>query len=86
MIYLFWITLFLVAYTYFLFPITIMLLAKNKHLNKNVFKSEDEISSVSILIAAYNEQFIIKEKIISIINSDFPTDKIEIAPQIIPTK
>ncbi len=78
MIYLFWITLFLVAYTYFLFPITIMLLAKNKHLNKNVFKSEDEISSVSILIAAYNEQFIIKEKIISIINSDFPTDKIEI--------
>jgi cellulose synthase/poly-beta-1,6-N-acetylglucosamine synthase-like glycosyltransferase len=55
-----------------------MLLAKNKQINKNVFKSEDEISSVSILIAAYNEQFVIKEKITSIINSDFPTDKIEI--------
>ena len=78
MIYLFWITLFFVVYTYFLFPITVMLVARKKHINKNVFKSENEISSVSILIAAHNEQFIIKEKIISIINSNFPTDKIEI--------
>ncbi len=78
MIYLFWITLFFVVYTYFLFPITVMLVARKKHINKNVFKSENEISSVSILIAAHNEQFIIKEKVISIINSNFPTDKIEI--------
>ena len=78
MIYLFWITLFFVVYTYFLFPITVMLVARKKHINKNVFRSENEISSVSILIAAHNEQFIIKEKIISIINSNFPTDKIEI--------
>mgnify|MGYP001170913352 CR=1 FL=1 len=78
MIYLFWITLFFVVYTYFLFPITVMLVARKKHINKNVFRSENEISSVSILIAAHNEQFIIKEKVISIINSNFPTDKIEI--------
>ena len=34
--------------------------------------------SVSILISAYNEQSTIKEKVMSIINSNFPTDKIEI--------
>ena len=78
MIYLFWICLFLLVYTYFIFPISIIFLAKKKSLNNKFYKQEDEIPSVSILIAAYNEQEVIKEKVMSIINSNLPSSKIEI--------
>ena len=78
MIYLFWICFFLIIYSYFIFPMTVILFGKNKELNSNIYNKIDEIPSLSILIAAYNEQSIIKEKVMSIINSNFPTDKIEI--------
>ena len=78
MIYLFWICLFLLVYTYFIFPISIIFLARKRSLNNKFYKQEDEIPSVSILIAAYNEQEVIKEKVMSIINSNFPSSKIEI--------
>ena len=78
MIYLFWICFFLIIYSYFIFPMTVILFGKNKELNSNIYNKINEIPSLSILIAAYNEQSIIKEKVMSIINSNFPTDKIEI--------
>ena len=78
MIYLFWICFFLIIYSYFIFPMTVILFGKNKELNSNTYNKIDEMPSVSILIAAYNEQSTIKEKVMSIINSNFPTDKIEI--------
>ena len=78
MIYIFWICLFLLVYTYFIFPISIIFLAKKKSLNNKFYKQEDEIPSVSVLIAAYNEQEVIKEKVMSIINSNLPSSKIEI--------
>ena len=78
MIYLFWICFFLIIYSYFIFPMTVILFGKNKEPNSNTYNKIDEMPSVSILIAAYNEQSIIKEKVMSIINSNFPTDKIEI--------
>ena len=78
MIYLFWICFFLIMYSYFIFPMTVILFGKNKELNSNTYNKITEMPSVSILIAAYNEQSTIKEKVMSIINSNFPTDKIEI--------
>ena len=78
MIYLFWICLFLLVYTYFIFPFSTIFLARKKSLNNKFYKQEDEIPSVSILIAAYNEQEVIKEKVMSIINSNFSSSKMEI--------
>ena len=78
MIYLFWICLFLLVYTYFIFPFFTIFLARKKSLNNKFYKQEDEIPSVSILIAAYNEQEVIKEKVMSIINSNFSSSKMEI--------
>ena len=78
MIYLFWVCLFLIVYTYFIFPITVILFSKSKVLNKTTYKNIDKSPSVSILISAYNEQEVIKEKVMSIINSNFPNNKIEI--------
>ena len=78
MIYLFWICLFLLVYTYFIFPFSTIFLARKKSLNNKFYKQEDEIPSISILIAAYNEQEVIKEKVMSIINSNFSSSKMEI--------
>ena len=77
MIYLFWICLFLLVYTYFIFPFSTIFLARKKSLNNKFYKQED-VPSVSILIAAYNEQDVIKEKVMSIINSNFSSSKMEI--------
>ena len=77
MIYLFWICLFLLVYTYFIFPFSTIFLARKKSLNNKFYKQED-VPSVSILIAAYNEQEVIKEKVMSIINSNFSSSKMEI--------
>jgi len=78
MTYLFWICFFLLAYTYFLFPVAVILFSKNKKLNSNFYNETEIVPSVSILIAAYNEQAVIKEKVMSIIDSNFPNSKIEI--------
>ena len=78
MIYLFWICLFLLVYTYFIFPFSTIFLARKRSLNNKFYNQKDDMPSVSILIAAYNEQDVIKEKVMSIINSNLPSSKIEI--------
>ncbi|MEE2699839.1 MAG: glycosyltransferase [Bacteroidota bacterium] len=78
MIYFFWICAFLIVYTYFIFPISIILLSKTKTLNTEFYNNIADMPTVSILIAAYNEQEVIKEKVMSIIDADFPINKIEI--------
>ena len=78
MIYLFFICFFLITYTYILFPLFMIFLSRNKKLNRETFSKAEELPAVSILIAAYNEQDVIKEKVLSIINADFPKSKIEI--------
>mgnify|MGYP003951251499 FL=1 len=78
MIYLFWICLFLFVYTYFIFPFSTIFLARKRSLNNKFYNQKDEMPSVSILIAAYNEQDVIEEKVMSIINSNLPNSKIEI--------
>ena len=78
MIFLFFICVFLIVYTYLLFPLFIIFLSRNKKLNSEIYSKVEDMPDVSILIAAYNEQDIIKEKVLSIINADFPKTKIEI--------
>jgi len=78
MIYLFWISLFLLCYTYCVFPISIILISKYKNLNSNIYTKDYELPPVSILIAAYNEEEVILGKVESIFKSDYPSEKIEI--------
>lgn len=64
-----------VFYSYVLFPFILKILAKGK---KPDHFPEISDSGVSIIISVYNEERVIKEKILSILNSDYPKDKIEI--------
>ncbi|MCK4880638.1 MAG: hypothetical protein KAS82_08265 [Bacteroidales bacterium] len=58
----FWICLGLSVYSYLLFPSILRLLAGKKNINANTFSAE-EVPVVSVLIAAYNEEKVIGEKI-----------------------
>jgi len=78
---LFWFSLFLIIYTYILFPFILQLLsgAKNAPESKtNKVEEGYDFPSLSVLISAYNEEEVIEAKIRSIMDSDYPADKIEI--------
>lgn len=72
-----WCLLLLMVYSYYVFPIIIKLLAlaKKRHtygrsLNRQPF--------ISVIVSAYNEQSHIRQKVLNILQSDYPVDKFEI--------
>ena len=73
----FWICLFLVSYTYILFPTILKLLAGKRKLTAGTY-SEKELPVISVLIAAHNEEKFIGEKIDSVFASDYPPGKLEV--------
>ena len=71
---LFWIALSGFAITYILYPLLMLALpAKKKRL-----VLPDELPTVAILFAAYNEEAVLEDKLNSLINLDYPLDKLEI--------
>jgi len=75
---LFILSAFLVFYTYVFFPWLIELISGKSKMNADVYPDSDACPSVSILIAAFNEEKVIEAKLTSILNSNFPSDKFEI--------
>jgi cellulose synthase/poly-beta-1,6-N-acetylglucosamine synthase-like glycosyltransferase len=67
--------LFLIIYTYFLYPL--ILLALRIFFNKPINK-KDITPSVSLIITAHNEEKNIREKIENSLNLDYPKDELEI--------
>jgi len=75
MLTLFWLMLFLIFYTYIGYPLLIFLLSF--FINNPVRKYDIE-PTVSLLIAAYNEEKHIREKIENSLSLDYPKEKLEI--------
>jgi cellulose synthase/poly-beta-1,6-N-acetylglucosamine synthase-like glycosyltransferase len=71
----FWISGSLIAYTYFLYPALVRLLARLRP--RPVRKAEIE-PSVTLIIAAYNEEKVILEKLRNTLALDYPRAKLEI--------
>lgn len=65
-----------VIYTYFVYPMITIGLARKKRLKE--IKGIRMVTRTSILMAAYNEELVIESKIQSILASKHPTDQIEI--------
>ena len=75
---LFFVTVFLILYTYVIFPAILEILTLIKK-NKEFDSRENfQYPMVSILIAVYNEETVIEQKLESILLSDYPKDKLEI--------
>ncbi len=72
---LFWISVALTAYTYFLFPALVHLLAR---LWPRPVRKRDITPQVSLIIAAYNEEKVIREKLRNTLALDYPREQLEI--------
>lgn len=72
----FFILFFLILYVYFGYPLIIYLIGK---LNWKTIKTDDQFRPhVTLIIAAYNEEHVIEEKIKNSFEIDYPKDKLEI--------
>lgn len=78
LIILFFSSVFLILQTYLFYPLWMLLFRTKKNVNVNVFSNNDELPVVGILIAAYNEEKIIGEKIISVFKTNYPLEKIKV--------
>jgi biofilm PGA synthesis N-glycosyltransferase PgaC len=74
--FLFWGSLLLIFYTYFGYPLLISLLPSRK--KGNVTNQETGFPSVTLLIAAYNEEAVIEEKIRNSLDCEYPREKLQI--------
>lgn len=74
----FWLSFFLVSYTYLLYPLLLKVLSFYKKPNDLLYSNDASLPFVSVLIPAFNEDKVIRNKIESIIKSSYPPNLIEI--------
>lgn len=74
----FFTSVFLILYTYLFYQLIIRLFSINKVQNQDIFEYGEDLPLVSIIIAAHNEEALIRDKIISVFNSNYPKNKIEV--------
>lgn len=73
----FWVSFFLILYSYLLFPAILQRLARNRSMDLSAFSNE-ELPIISILIAAFNEEEVLEQKIQSVFETEYPTDRLEV--------
>jgi cellulose synthase/poly-beta-1,6-N-acetylglucosamine synthase-like glycosyltransferase len=74
----FWISIFLILHSYLFYPLLLTILSISKKNNQLFYLPEDELPFVSVIISAFNEEEVIREKIESVFNSSYPGDKFEV--------
>ena len=72
------ISLFLIIYNYFLYPLLIWILAKFKPPAEPAYLADDELPSVSIIIAAYNEEKVIGRKVENTLQLNYPPELMQV--------
>jgi cellulose synthase/poly-beta-1,6-N-acetylglucosamine synthase-like glycosyltransferase len=73
---LFWSCAGLMFHSYVLFPWLLQLLAREKKDNAVIFERSDDLPHVFILMSVYNEQKVVREKLDSVFNTDYPLDRL----------
>jgi poly-beta-1,6-N-acetyl-D-glucosamine synthase len=77
--YLFWIGLFVILYTYVGYGLIIYLFSLfKKRPAPSAIVSDDDLPEVTLVVAAYNEEQCIEDKIANTLTLDYPTDKLSI--------
>src|SRR4051794_15811083 len=74
-----WISLYAVVYAYFVYPVLIFICSRllgSKPKARQL--ASDELPRVSLLIAALNEDSVIRERVENALALDYPADKLEI--------
>ena len=80
MIIIFWISIFLIVYTFVGYGFILYLLVKLKGVFKKpfAFRTDADLPSVTVLIAAYNEEDIIEEKIQNTLQLNYPKELLQV--------
>jgi len=80
MIIIFWISIFLIVYTFVGYGFVLYILVKIKSLfiKPFVFRTDIVLPSVTLLVAAYNEEDIIEDKIRNTLQLAYPKDKLQL--------
>lgn len=76
----FWISIFLIVYTFAGYGLLLFILVKIKRLFSRpfIFKEYASLPTVTVLIAAYNEEDLIQEKVKNTLALDYPKDRLQI--------
>ncbi len=74
--FIFWISLLAIAYSYLIYPMLLQIRAKGKSLIPP--KEPEHWPTVEVIFAAYNEERVLEEKLNSVLQSDYPKDKLTI--------
>jgi len=75
---LFWLCISLIVHTYVIYPMLMLLVFRQEGIQALEYEHQEELPDLSILIAAYNEEKVIVEKIHSVFNSAYPSSKIHV--------
>ncbi|MGA7160720.1 MAG: glycosyltransferase family 2 protein [Bacteroidota bacterium] len=73
---LFWASIFLVVYSYVLYPVIVLVWAALK--KERALPLQPELPSVSLIMSVYNEERVIVEKMKNIASIEYPREKIEV--------
>ncbi|MGZ3883176.1 MAG: glycosyltransferase [Bacteroidia bacterium] len=65
-----------ILHTYLLYPLLLITFTSKKKKAAEAYGNGDELPAVAILMAAYNEEKVIGEKIRSVVDTGYPLDKI----------
>jgi cellulose synthase/poly-beta-1,6-N-acetylglucosamine synthase-like glycosyltransferase len=75
---LFWCSIILICYSYIFFPWLIKLISGGMDDNHIIYETEDELPYISIIVPAFNEEEVIKDKIESIYYTCYPINNFEV--------
>ncbi|MBW6479918.1 MAG: glycosyltransferase [Bacteroidales bacterium] len=76
---LFWLSIAVIFYSYLIFPGIIQLLSSGRRIKSDCYETgEKNLPKVSLLIAAFNEEEVIEQKIKSIFTTNYPFEKLEV--------
>ncbi|MCB0510424.1 MAG: glycosyltransferase [Bacteroidetes bacterium] len=70
-------SLFLLIFSYFIYPAMLAWLARNRNLN-GPFYTRSELPKIAVVFAAYNEEKVIEEKMRNLKDMDYPEELLEI--------
>jgi cellulose synthase/poly-beta-1,6-N-acetylglucosamine synthase-like glycosyltransferase len=67
----------LIVHTYVIFPYVLKVISSNKSQNEIIYERSDDLPFVTILLAVYNEEQVIEQKILTTFNTNYPVNKIQ---------
>ncbi|MCB0559364.1 MAG: glycosyltransferase [Lewinellaceae bacterium] len=73
-----WLSLLGILHSYFFYPLLLRWLARGKKPNQLTFTTADSWPQVSIIMSAYNEQAVIREKMESLLQLNYPKGKLQL--------